>query len=109
MYPVNRSVRIWALASLLVLTASGFADAACYNSQQALFGEDHRSVHIRPRAAIIRAPAWRRADDIHGTGFGRFRSDRAATGARPKRERQSRSDQCDWNRARPGGLSLLAD
>jgi hypothetical protein len=35
-YPLNRSVRIWALASLLVLTASGFADAACYNSQQAL-------------------------------------------------------------------------
>jgi hypothetical protein len=36
MYPLNRSVRIWALASFLVVTASGFADAACYSSQQVL-------------------------------------------------------------------------
>src|ERR1700732_1003595 len=36
MHPLNRSVRIWALTSFLVVTASGFADAACYSSQQAL-------------------------------------------------------------------------
>ena len=46
----NRPVLVLALVSFLVLAASEFADAACYNSQQALSAKTIGQFRSDPRS-----------------------------------------------------------
>ena len=77
-YLLAYPVRELALATPLVIAVSGFAQAACYNSRQQLPATYARAIHGRPGAAAIQISEWRRADDINGPGFGRFRSRHAS-------------------------------
>lgn len=53
----NRPVQVLILVSLLILGASEFAAAACYNPQAGASSEDHNAIQTRFRSAIVRPPA----------------------------------------------------